>query len=95
MLDNLSERWREVEDIAVKQRLQQAVLPNGIMYNKTAGAYYTAVLPCIFKVFEGFDTPNSGLVAGAGIAPAPSGSFTPPVSRKNGLYHLPRGKFPL
>ena len=40
---------------------------NGIMYNKTAGAYYTAVLPCIFKVFEGFDTSNSELVAGAGI----------------------------
>jgi len=44
------------------------VYPESIVYNKTAGSYGTAVLPCIFKVFEGFNTSNSGLVAEAGTS---------------------------
>ena len=34
-------------------------------------------------------------VAGAGIEPASGGSFTPPVSRGNGLYHNPVRILPL
>ena len=52
-----------------KQRLQKVVLPQGIIYHKSAGMFGTAVLSPIFKLYETFTAMPSGLVAGAGIAP--------------------------
>ena len=66
---NVSGQWQEM-DVRQKQRLQKLVLPQGVTYNKTAGAFGTAVLSPVFRLSQQFSAKKSDLVAGAGIAPA-------------------------
>ncbi|WP_196301711.1 hypothetical protein, partial [Streptococcus pneumoniae] len=46
---DIAKHWRGM-NVKQQQRLQKLVLPEGITYNKTAGAYGTAVLSPIFEL---------------------------------------------
>lgn len=62
---DIAKHWRGM-NVKQQQRLQKLVLPEGITYNKTAGAYGTAVLSPIFELNCHFVDGESVLVAGVG-----------------------------
>lgn len=69
---NVARQWQDLTDPAKKAWLQRLVLPEGITYDKTSGAFGTAVLSPVFKLFADFQLQKSDLVAGAGFAPTTS-----------------------
>jgi site-specific DNA recombinase len=75
-IGNIAKHWRGM-NVKQQQRLQKLVLPKGITYNKTAGAYGTAVLSPIFRLNDQFADGQSDVVAGPGIEPG-SGGYEPP-----------------
>ena len=75
-IGSLSKHWKNM-NVKQQQRLQKLVLPEGITYNKTAGAYGTAVLSPIFRLDGQFTDDQSDVVAGPGIEPG-SGGYEPP-----------------
>jgi site-specific DNA recombinase len=75
-ISNLSRLWQDV-DITQKTKLQRAVLPEGIIYDKTKGRFGTAFLSYLFCFFWTFPKEESVLVAGPGIEPG-SGGYEPP-----------------
>lgn len=54
-----------------------AVLPEGIVYDKGAGSFGTAPLAYLLRLFWDFPMEVSALVAGPGIEPG-SGGYEPP-----------------
>ncbi|RJQ36868.1 hypothetical protein C4552_03200 [Candidatus Parcubacteria bacterium] len=76
---DISNNWVAATDIKVKQRIQNVVFPEGLTYDKTAGAFCTAVLSPVFELSQRFTGNESGLVAGPGIAPGPGGYEPPDV----------------
>ena len=75
-INNLGRLWQDV-DITQKTKLQRAVLPEGIIYDKTKGRFGTAFLSYVFSFFSTFPMEESVLVAGPGIEPG-SGGYEPP-----------------
>jgi site-specific DNA recombinase len=75
-INNLARLWQDV-DITQKTKLQRAVLPEGIIYNKTKGRFGTAPLSYLYTFFWTFPMEESVLVAGPGIEPG-SGGYEPP-----------------
>ncbi len=60
---NVARQWLDLSDAGERQRLQKLVLPEGIEYDKTSGAFGTAVLSPVFKLFKEFHDGKSDLVA--------------------------------
>ena len=58
--------WGEVLDVAVKQRLQRLVLPQGVVFDIGTASFRTLELSRLFKLFEGSSDPQSHVVAGVG-----------------------------
>jgi site-specific DNA recombinase len=75
-ISNLARIWQDVE-IDQQIKLQWAVLPEGISYDKTNGRFRTAHLSYLFRLFLTFPLKESVLVAGPGIEPGPGG-YEPP-----------------
>lgn len=73
---DISRIW---QDLSIDQqiKLQRAVLPEGIAYDKASGLFGTAPLSYIFRLFWDFPMEESTLVAGPGIEPG-SGGYEPP-----------------
>lgn len=69
LISHVVDEWKKLES-PFKQRLQKAVLPQGVTYQKTNGTFGTAILSPIFKLSGTFLLGSSDLVAGAGIEPA-------------------------
>lgn len=69
LIGNIADEWLTAKPQR-QQRLQKVVLPKGIMYQKTAEKFGTAILSPVFKLGETFLSSPSDLVAGAGIEPA-------------------------
>lgn len=75
-IGNLSRVWQDI-NITQQIKLQRAVLPDGITYDKTNGRFGTAHLSYLFTLFSTFPMEESCLVAGPGIEPG-SGGYEPP-----------------
>ena len=75
-ISNISRLWQDV-GITQQIKLQRAVLPEGITYDKTKGRFGTALLSYLFSFFWTFPMEESALVAGPGIEPG-SGGYEPP-----------------
>jgi site-specific DNA recombinase len=73
---NIARVWQDV-DVYQKVKLQNAVLPEGVNYDKGSGLFGTAPLSYIFRLFWDFPMEESALVAGPGIEPG-SGGYEPP-----------------
>ena len=73
---NLARIWQDLS-IGRQIRLQKAVLPNGLEYDKTKGRFGTALLSPMFGILSNFPMEESVLVAGPGIEPG-SGGYEPP-----------------
>jgi site-specific DNA recombinase len=73
---NIARVWQDV-DVYKKIKLQNAVLPEGVTYDKGSGLFGTAPLSYIFRLFWDFPMEESALVAGPGIEPG-SGGYEPP-----------------
>lgn len=71
-MTNLVRVWQDV-DVHQKIKLQNAVLPEGIVYDKGAGSFGTAPLAYFIKLFWMFSDNPSVLVAGSGIEPESGG----------------------
>lgn len=69
---NIARIWQDLS-LEQKIKLQRAVLPNGITYDKTKGRFGTALLSCLFRLFWDFPKEESVLVAGPGIEPGSGG----------------------
>ena len=72
LIADTANQWWLMES-AQKVRFQKMVLSQGITYQKTTGTFGTAILSCIFKLNEDFQTMPSGHVAEAGFEPASQG----------------------
>lgn len=75
-ITNLPTVWEEA-DIDQRIKLQKAVLPDGMSYDKGSGLFGTAPLSYLFRLFWDFPMEESVLVAGPGIEPG-SGGYEPP-----------------
>ena len=73
---NMSRIWPDLQ-LDQQIRLQSAVLPNGITYNKESGSFGTAPLSYSIRLLSDFPKDVSSLVAGPGIEPG-SGGYEPP-----------------
>jgi DNA invertase Pin-like site-specific DNA recombinase len=71
-ISNLARLWQDI-DITQKIKLQRAVLPEGIIFDKTKGRFGTALLSYLFSFFWTFPMEESVLVAGPGIEPGSGG----------------------
>ncbi|MFM2424407.1 MAG: hypothetical protein RLZZ70_798, partial [Candidatus Parcubacteria bacterium] len=71
-ISNLARVWQDV-DVNQKIKLQNAVLPEGIVYDKGAGSFGTAPLAYLLRLFWDFPLEASTLVAGSGIEPESGG----------------------
>ncbi len=69
---DMARHWRGM-NVRQQKRLQKVVLPMGIVYNKTASSFGTAVLSPIFRLNDQFVDGQSVLVAGSGIEPESGG----------------------
>ena len=68
LISNTADEWMMMKS-PKQQRFQKVVLPQGIIYQKTAETFGTTIVSPIFKLYGGFLTNPSDFVAGAGIAP--------------------------
>lgn len=67
-ISDMARIWQDL-DIDQKIKLQKAVLPEGITFDKRSGEFGTAPLSYVFRLFWQFPMETSGLVAGPGIEP--------------------------
>ena len=65
---DLPRQWLDYS-LENKQRFQQMVFPEGIIYEKSTGCR-TTKLGLIYELLQGVDTPDSNLVPSAGFEPA-------------------------
>jgi hypothetical protein len=65
-IQNPARQWQDM-DVSQKQRFQQRIFPNGIIYDKTEKSYGTPVLSAIFTLSEDYHTSKSDFVAVLGL----------------------------
>ncbi len=87
-INNLARVWQDI-NVTQQIKLQRAVLPDGISYDKTKGRFGTAPLSYLFRLLSTFPMEESYLVAGPGIEPGSGGSAIPALSYEHGLSHIP------
>ena len=90
-ISNLSRLWQDV-NLTQRVKLQRAVLPNGIIYDKTKGRFGTAFLSYLFGFFSTFPMEESALVAGPRIELGSGGSVPLVLSHEHGLSHIPEDR---
>lgn len=73
---NLARIWQDL-NVDRQIRLQKAVLPNGLEYDKTNERFGTAHLSYTFAILSNFPMEESVLVAGPGIEPGSGGYAIP------------------
>jgi len=64
---NLARQWLDLRDANQKQRLQQLVFPEGLVYDKATGSFCTAVLSPVLRLNQEFTGDESDFVAGVGL----------------------------
>ena len=90
-ISNLARLWQDI-DITQQIKLQRAVLPDGITFDKTKGRFGTAPLSYLFSFFWTFPMEESVLVAGPRIELGSGGSVPLVLSHEHGLSHIPEDR---